>query len=85
MTLSDRAIKAMTLVADGLGDARTSDGQRLIRSQSKDGAYYLTTEDDCSCKDRAYRGGVCKHMLAARLARVIDEAQPAERRLEVVS
>ena len=85
MTLSDRAIRALTLVADGLGDQRTASGERLVPSQSTDGAFYVTTEHDCSCKDRQYRGGVCKHMLAIRVQRTIDEALPEGRRLEVVA
>lgn len=88
MALSDRAIKAMTLLADGLGDERTLSGQRLVRSQSTEGAYYVTTEDSCSCADSTYRPNkVCKHRLALALERTLADAGALEtpRRLEVVA
>lgn len=30
---------------------------------------YVTTEDNCNCPDRVFRGVVCKHMRALQLAR----------------
>ena len=85
--MDKRAISAMQLVVDGLGDARAASGEHLIPSQSREGAFYLTTEYSCSCPDRTYRKGVCKHMLSLRIQRTIDEALPesAGPRLEVVA
>ena len=82
--MDKRAISAMQLVVNGLGDARASSGERLVPSQSREGAVYLTTEHSCSCGDATYRNRVCKHQLALRLQRTIDEACPATR-LEVVA
>lgn len=28
---------------------------------------YFTTTDDCTCPDRKYRGGLCKHIIARAL------------------
>lgn len=73
-----RAISAMQLVVDGLGDERTASGQRLVKSQSREGAFYVTTETSCSCPDATYRQRVCKHSLALRLQRTIDDALAGE-------
>lgn len=36
-------------------------------AQSKDANPYHTTSHGCTCKDRAFRGITCKHMIAAAL------------------
>ena len=83
--MNDRAVRAMTMLVDGLGDARTATGERLIASQCKPGAFYVTTEHACSCPDSQYRGSVCKHRLALKIERTINEALADERRLERVA
>jgi hypothetical protein len=40
----------------------------LGRAQAKEDRPYYTTVLDCSCRDRHYRGVVCKHMLAKRMS-----------------
>lgn len=37
-------------------------------AQSKEERPYHATAHGCQCKDRAYRGVICKHMLAVALA-----------------
>lgn len=38
---------------------------------SGDTADYVVEEDFCSCEDHLHRGGICAHILAARIARAI--------------
>jgi hypothetical protein len=48
-----------------------SDGFFLVPS-AHDGAYYVTTKDQCTCPDAQYRNVVCKHQLFIRLRGVLS-------------
>jgi uncharacterized Zn finger protein len=76
-----RSTRAVALVASGalddsvaiyLDPART---QRLVPSQSKEGAFYVTSANSCTCPDATYRKAVCKHQQAVRVARVLAAAE----------
>jgi hypothetical protein len=77
MNLTNRQTKAIELVATGaltsLVEVQT--GHFLIPSASAEGAFYVTSDWDCTCPDHANRGVDCKHMVALRLQRVLDAAQ----------
>jgi len=86
---TDRGTKALALVVSGaleqpvyLDCSRT---QRLVPSCTNEGAFYVTSLTSCSCPDSKYRPAkTCKHQIAARLQRVLDEAEQ-ENQLEAVA
>jgi len=92
-TLSDttRGQKAVALVASGALDhalyLEGSSSQRLVPSCSREGAFYVTSLDSCTCPDSTYRKAkVCKHRIALRLKSVLDQADVENtQRLEVVA
>ena len=50
-----------------------------VPSQRIADRYYLTTRTSCTCKDFAYRGGPCKHVLAVRLKVELERELAQER------
>lgn len=72
--LTDRQIKALMIVTGGMPDVVIKGDIRLVPSMTCSGAYYLAAHDRCTCDDHAYRHLVCKHILAVRLAEVLDTA-----------
>jgi len=83
--LTSRQRAALDLVASGALEHMISvgtTGHSLIPSQATEGAFYVTSEFDCTCPDYRYRGGVCKHMLARRLRNVLVAAE-AERPINI--
>jgi len=73
-SLTDRQIKAVQLIVDGAVQSapKVEGSYRLVKSQSAEGASYVTSSYDCSCPDHTYRGHTCKHMIAVRLQAVLD-------------
>jgi hypothetical protein len=69
-----RGHKALALVASGALDTLipvVDNEHFLIPSCSTEGASYITSTHQCSCNDFKYRGKVCKHQVALRLANVL--------------
>jgi hypothetical protein len=66
---STRTIKANGLAANG-GLVRLAAGQVYVAVDvvAGSGLGHIATVDSCDCADRVYRGSICKHMRAARLA-----------------
>lgn len=76
MSLAERSIRAMTLLAEGrISEERTAHGSRLVESSAREGTYYLVTLRSCTCPDAKYRVTVCKHQLALRLEAVLRAAE----------
>jgi hypothetical protein len=94
-TTSDtRGSRAMALVASGALEhpvwLDAEHVQRLVPSCAREGAFYVTSIDSCTCADAKYRRAVCKHQQAVRLAAVLAQAeqeneQAGSSRLEVVA
>ena len=85
---TDRGKSAVALVASGALDNPIFVGteHRLVPSCSKEGAFYVTSLDSCTCADSTYRPNkVCKHRIALKLQHVLDEAEADNRTLEVVA
>jgi hypothetical protein len=91
-TSDTRGTRAMALVASGALehpvwlDAEHS--QRLVPSCAKEGAFYVTSLNSCTCMDSKYRPAkTCKHIIACRLQHVLDQAEQEnqQNRLEVVA
>lgn len=73
--LDERAIRAITLLAEGKVSAeRTYNGHHLVESSSREGACYLVTAHSCTCPDAKYRKTTCKHQIAIRIAAVVHGA-----------
>lgn len=53
--------------ARALGLDRGRLNKALGLAQTKAAPKYITTLTDCTCPDRQYRGGWCKHIVAANL------------------
>jgi SWIM zinc finger len=78
-SVDSRGHKALALVNSGaleqpvyLDCSRT---QRLVPSCTTEGAFYVTSLTSCSCPDSKYRRArICKHRIALKLQRVLDEA-----------
>ena len=86
---TDRGKSAVALVASGALDNPIFVGteHRLVPSTSKEGAFYVTSLDSCTCPDATYRPTkVCKHRIALKLQSVLDQAEAENnQRLEVVA
>ena len=84
-----RGHKAVALVASGALDGAPyldHSSLRLVPSQSKDGAFYITDACSCSCADAKYRKVVCKHQQAVRILNVLKLAEQTNRQhLEAVA
>ena len=67
----------MTVVGGGVLSVRLCghDRVRLVSSATANGAFYLVTDDACSCADFEHRGGPCKHMLSLRVAHALELEQ----------
>jgi hypothetical protein len=77
MSLSQRSQDALLIAASlaTSGFQKTEEGALLVPSQATEGAFWITTRNDCTCPDRKYRGSVCKHMIAARLLATLLKAE----------
>ena len=76
-TTESRGHKALAVVASGALEHPVFVGaeHRLVPSTSKNGAFYVTSLDSCTCMDATYRPGkICKHRIALKLQQVLDEA-----------
>ena len=75
---TDRGKSAVALVASGALDhaiyLEGSSSQRLVPSCTNEGSFYVTDASSCTCPDHTYRKAICKHMIATRLAYVLESA-----------
>jgi len=69
---STRTIKANGIAAQGGIVKLASGGWVAVDTVAGSGLGHITTVDSCDCGDRVYRGAICKHMVAARLAEGVD-------------
>ena len=72
---TDRGKSAVALVASGALDNPIFVGteHRLVPSCSKEGAFYVTSLDNCTCPDFRFRKVTCKHIAAVKIQQVLDE------------
>jgi hypothetical protein len=79
-TLDVRSAGALEIVRSGqlVSRVKFPNGSELVPSQAVEGAFYVTSQDSCTCPDARYRNLVCKHQLAIRLQDVLDAANPEE-------
>lgn len=69
MELKSRIFRNYNM-AKGLGIERARLNKALGLAQSNAEPRYITTLSDCTCGDRKYRGGWCKHIVALNLRAV---------------
>jgi uncharacterized Zn finger protein len=74
--LDVRSKGAIDIVASGQLASRVEvgNGFELVPCQSTEGAFYVVSDDSCTCPDHRYRSAVCKHMLALRIQKMLDAA-----------
>ena len=92
LNLSDpRTVKAIAVLT-GCGQwlkVRARDGRTAfgVPSQRVAGLYYMVTSRSCTCEDfarHARHGGVCKHMLAARIHLLVLQIVDAGGEIDVL-